>query len=150
MLRRTKQAIEFQLSSLRAELHQPDIDVHGGAVVDGIAIIVEGNPGEQFVEIRDSEYGPVVTVDDEIEQIAANAFGASNTMDTDVHDFVPLDISLDSIQLNHQPTILRITPDHGESIETLHQMGLNTIWVHDFRQTERPHGNCTIPNSPCW
>lgn len=132
----TRQAIEFQLSSLRAELHQPDIDVHG-AVVVGIAMMVEAIPGEQFVEFRDSEYGPVVTVDDEIEQIAANAFSASNIVSNHVHNFVPLDISLDSIQLNHQPTILRITPDHGESIETLHQMGLNTIWVHDFRQTER-------------
>ncbi len=74
VVKATKQAIEFQLRSLRAELHQPDIDVHG-AIVVGIAMMVEAIPGEQFVEIRDSEYGPVVPPDDELEQMAANAFG---------------------------------------------------------------------------
>ncbi len=132
----TKQAIEFQLRSLRAELHQPDINIQG-AIVVGVAMVVEAIPGEQFVEIGDSEYGPIVAVDDEIEQIALNALGSSNAVSTDVGNFVPLDISLDSIQLNHKPAILRIAPDHGESIETLQQMGLNTIWVRDFRQTDR-------------
>lgn len=136
IVKATKQAIEFQLRSLRAELHQPDIDVHG-AIVIGIAMTVEAIPGEQFIELRDSEYGPVVAVDDETELMAANAFGSSNAVSIDIRNFVPLDISLDSIQLNHKPTVLRIAPDHGESIETLQQMGLNTIWVHDFRQTER-------------
>ena len=121
---------------MRAELHQPDINAQG-AIVVGIALIIEAIPGEQFVEIRDSECGPVVAIDDDLELIAASAFGTSNTVSTDVRNYVPLDISLDSIQLNHKPTILRIAPDHGESVAILQQMGLNTIWVHDFRQTER-------------
>jgi len=136
VVKATKQAIEFQLRSLRAELHQPNINAQG-AIVVGIAIMVEATPGEQFVEIRDSECGPVVAVDNEVEQMAANVFGTSNAVSPEVRNYVPLDISLDSIQLNHKPTILRIAPDHGESIEMLQQMGLNTIWVHDFRQAER-------------
>ncbi|MEI6538849.1 MAG: tetratricopeptide repeat protein [Planctomycetota bacterium] len=44
---------------------------------------------------------------------------------------------MDSIQLNHESVILRMAPDHGESIEMLHQLGLNTMWEQDFGATER-------------
>ena len=132
----TKQAIDAQLRSLRAELHQPDINAQG-VIVIGLAVVLDAIPGEHFIEIGKVEYGPVIAPDDEAIALAANAFGTRESMTPASRSYVPLDISLDSIQLNLEPTILRMAPDHGESIEMLHQLGVNTVWGQDFGAVER-------------
>lgn len=132
----TKQAIDAQLRSLRAELHQPDINTQG-AIVIGVAVLLDAIPGEHFIEIGTVEYGAVIAPNDDMIALAEKAF-RSTTSDTPAHrNYLPLDISLDSIQLNHEPAILRMAPDHGESLEVLHQLGLNTVWVPDAHQAER-------------
>ena len=136
VVKATKQAIDAQLRSLRAELHQPNINPHG-AIVIGLAVVLDALPGEHFIEIQDTEYGPVIAPDDSLILMAENAFGPTTPTTPVNRSYLPLDISLDSIQLNHEPTILRMAPDHGESVETLHQLGLNTVWGPDSRQTER-------------
>ncbi len=132
----TKQAIDAQLRSLRAELYQPDINAQG-AIVIGLAVVLDAIPGEHFIEFGSIEYGPVISPDDDTIALAAAAFGTKKTQTSAGRSFVPLDISLDSIQLNHAPSILRMAPDHGESIEMLHQLGVNTVWGQDFRQADR-------------
>ena len=132
----TKQAIDAQLRSLRAELHQPDINAQG-VIVIGLAVMLDAVPGEHFIEIGAVEYGPVIPPDGDMIALAASAFGTQKPMPSVSRNYVPLDISLESIQLNHEPTILRMAPDHGESIPMLHQLGLNTVWGQDFGATER-------------
>ena len=136
VVKATKQAIDAQLRSLRAELHQPDINAQG-VIVIGLAVMLDAVPGEHFVEFGKVEYGPVIAPDDETISLTANAFGARESVTPASRSYVPLDISLDSIQLNHEPTILRMAPDHGESIELLHQLGVNTVWGPDFGAIER-------------
>ena len=136
VLKATQQAINTQLRSLRAELHQNDIRV-SGAIVIGLAVVLDALPGEQFIQIRDSDYGPVISPDASLIPFAENAFETMKSSAPVSRDFLPLDISLDTIQINREPVILRMAPDHGESIEILHQLGLNTVWGPDFRQTER-------------
>ena len=132
----TKQSIDAQLRSLRAELHPTDINSQG-AIVIGLALMFDALPGEQFIEIRDAEYGPVVPPDSALIPLAANAFGPAASKMPVGRSYLPLDISLDSIQLDHEPAILRMGPDHGESIEMLQQLGLNTVWVQDVREADR-------------
>jgi len=132
----TKQAINAQLRSTRAELHQSDINSQGAMIV-GLATILDALPGEHFIQLGDVEYGPVIPPDAASIALAANAFGTTNSSAPISRHFLPLDISLDSIQINRQPVILRMAPDHGEPVETLQQLGLNTVWSPDFRQTER-------------
>ena len=132
----TKQAIDAQLRSLRAELHQPDINVQG-VIVIGLAVMFDAIPGEHFIEFGDVVYGPLISPDDTTIELVADAFETLKSETSAGRNYVPLDISLDSIQLNHEPTILRMAPDHGETIEMLHQLGLNTVWGMDFRATGR-------------
>ena len=132
----TKQAIDAQLRNVRAELHQPDINAQG-AVVIGLSVVFDAIPGEHFIEFGDVEYGPVIPPDDDTIKLAANAFGTMTSKTSASRNYVPLDISLDSIQLNHEPTILRMAPDHGESIAMLQRLGVNTVWGQDFGATER-------------
>ena len=134
----TKQAIDAQLRNLRAELHQPDINAQG-AIVIGLSVVFDAIPGEHFIEFGDVEYGPVISPDDDTIALVANAFGTQKSIMSASRNYVPLDISLDSIQLNHESIILRMAPDHGESIEMLHQLGVNTVWRQDFGATERAH-----------
>ncbi|MBC7965741.1 MAG: hypothetical protein H7Z17_07415, partial [Fuerstia sp.] len=136
VVKATKQAIDAQLRSLRAELHQVDINPQG-AIVIGLAVLLDAIPGENFIEIGAVEYGPVLSPDEDMIALAANAFRSTTTTTHAPRNYLPLDISLDSIQLNHEPAILRMAPDHGESLEVLHQLGLNTVWVPDVRQAER-------------
>lgn len=132
----TKQAVDSQLRILRAELHQPDINAQE-AIVIGLAIVLEAIPGEQFIEIGKSEYGPVVDPGETMIRMAGDSFGSTGPTTPESRNYVPIDISLESIQLNHKPTILRLAPDHGESTGTLQQLRLNAVWVNDFRQTDR-------------
>lgn len=136
VVKATKQALDAQLRSLRAELHQPDIDAQG-VIVIGVAVMLDAIPGEHFIELGTVEYGPVISPDKETIALAAKAFGTRASETPSNRSYVPLDISLDSIQLDHTPTILRMVPDHGESIEMLHQLGVNTVWGPDFGATER-------------
>ncbi|HQZ66229.1 MAG TPA: hypothetical protein PLY87_14170 [Planctomycetaceae bacterium] len=132
----TRQAIEAQFRTVRVELNQADIDTKG-AIVIGLALLLDAVPGEQFIEIQDTEYGLVIPPGNAAIAMATAAFGATKSEIVAVRNYLPLDIELDSILLNRQPTILRMAPDHGESIETLRQLGLNTVWAPDFRQTDR-------------
>ena len=136
VVKATKQAIDAQLRSLRAELYQADINTRG-AIVIGLAVLFDAIPGEQFVEIGAVEYGPVLSPDDDMIALAAHAFSSTTTSTPAPRNYLPLDISLDSIQLNHEPALLRMAPDHGESIDVFHQLGLNTVWVPDVRQAQR-------------
>ena len=56
--------------------------------------------------------------------------------------FVPIDMELDALLLNGQPVILRLAPDHAEHLATLQQLGLNSVWVPDYGDTERARELC--------
>ena len=51
--------------------------------------------------------------------------------------FVPLTVELNRIMLDERPVILRFAPDHGETTATLQRLGLNAVWVQDYRATQR-------------
>lgn len=132
----TKQAIDAQMRILRAELHQPYLKAQG-IIVIGLAVVFDATPGEHFIEFGEVAYGPVIPPDDDTLALATDAFGTQKSITPAGGTYRPLDISLDSIQLNHESVILRMAPDHGESIEMLHQLGLNTVWGQDFGATVR-------------
>jgi hypothetical protein len=136
VVKATKQSINAQLRSVRAELHQSEINFQG-AIVIGLAVVLDAVPGEHFIQLGDVEYGQVIPPDAALISLADSAFESMRASKTVSRDFLPLDISLDSIQINRESVILRMAPDHGESIETLQQLRLNTVWGPDFRQTER-------------
>ena len=137
----TRQAIDAQLRSVRAELNQSDINAKG-AIVIGLAVVLDAIPGEHFIEFRESQYGPVIPPGAQMIAMAAAAFGSIKPKAVTVRGYIPLDTELDSILLNRQPTVLRMAPDHGESIEALRTLGLNTVWAPDFRQTDRARALC--------
>lgn len=152
VVRATKQAIDAQLRSVRAELHQADIRF-SGAIVIGLAVLLDALPGENFIRIGDVAYGPIIPPDTATVLLAENAFSEMKSTTLTSRSFTSLDISLDSIQINHEPTILRMAPDHGEAVETLKQLGLNTVWGPDFRETERArelfeHGFAVLATPP--
>jgi hypothetical protein len=51
--------------------------------------------------------------------------------------FIPVDVELGGLMLDHKAVVLRMAPDHAEHIETLKQIGLNSVWVPDSNDQDR-------------
>jgi hypothetical protein len=129
----SRQDLATQLRRVRAELHRSDIESRG-AVAVGLAILIEVSPDATFVDIGESQYGPVIAppadIGGVVEQLHTDA-------DSGEPDFVPLKVELNRIMLADRPVILRFAPDHGEDTGPLKSLGLNAAWVQDYRNTER-------------
>ncbi len=134
----TTGALESQLRRVRAELHRSDVDTRN-AYVTGLTLLLEVGPGETFVDIGLSDYGPVVfdaglpitKVAQEEELAEPEAASESKPV------YLPLKVELNHVLVNEQPVVLRFAPDHGESLTTLRQMGLNAVWISDCRDAKR-------------
>lgn len=124
-----------QLRRLRTELQRSDLDIVN-AHISGITLAVDAVPGEMFVDIAESEYGPVVSFPKD----AGVAGGTDTAEEKRVESAVsPVRLSTDlhNILLNENPVILRFTPDHGESVSLFHQLGMNAVWISDSGDLDR-------------
>ena len=131
----TKKGMEALLRQTRAELNRSDIRLRV-ALITGLAILTESSPGETWLDIGDSSWGPVISPPESLLAALPNE-NSSQLPGEGSGDFVPLDVELGAIMVNRQPGILRLMPDHQESIETLRELGVNSVWVSDHRDTER-------------
>lgn len=133
----TRSALESQLRRVRAELHQSKVNATS-AYIDGLVLLVEAGPGETFLDIAESTWGPVVT-DPDLQEAAATAMPApeDTTPEAERQQFIPLKVELNRVLMNDRPVVMRFAPDHGEPIPTLRQLGLNAAWIPDCREQER-------------
>jgi len=131
----TQKAVAAQLRLLRAALNRSEI-LTKDAMIAGLVLLVEASPGEAFFDIGATRFGPHVAPSPGLKQLAEQVTGR-NIKPPPERRFVPMDVELDTLLLNEKPVILRLAPDHSEHLETLLQLGLNSVWVPDYRDTER-------------
>ena len=128
-------AMAAQLRRLRTELQRSEIE-HRGIYISGLIISVDVPPGETFVDVGESTFGPVVPPEPgDIVQTAVQDDAEKSESVTP--QYIPLQADLNNILLNHRPVIIRFSPDHGEDISAFQQMGLNVVWVPDCTDQKR-------------
>ena len=136
----TKKAVEAQLRRLRAELNRAELRTQD-AMILGLALLTESSPGESYFDVGSADFGPVINPPAELLTIAQTA-APQTTAQPQERRFVPIDMELDALLLNGQPVILRLAPDHAEHFATLQHLGLNSVWVPDYGDTERARELC--------
>lgn len=126
---------EALLRRARTELNRSDIRFQE-ALITGVAFLTDAVPGESWLDLADASCGPVIAPPE-------SALEAIRSVQMEFRDpnedrtFVPLDVELGAIMLSGQPVVLRMIPDHQEHTETLRELGLNAVWIQDYRETER-------------
>lgn len=132
----TERSLQAALRTARAERNRPDISAEG-AVITGLAILTETSPGESWTDIGLAEYGPVIRLPDRISQ-QMRVLAASSTLSANQErSYVPMDVELGALLLEGRPGIMRLIPDHGESTDLIRGLGINTVWLSDYRDRLR-------------
>ncbi|MEZ6063316.1 MAG: DUF4398 domain-containing protein [Planctomycetaceae bacterium] len=133
-------ALEAQLRRVRAELHRSEIDA-SGAYVHGCVLLVELNSGDVYLDLGSSTYGPVVAPTNIVAEFAAPDSPGNNPSTTDASagsgNRATVRIARSQVFVDEKPVFPRLTPDHGESPQLLRSLGMNAIWVSDYRNSER-------------
>jgi len=134
-IKTTQKVVEAGLRRIRLDLNRPNIRIQQ-AIILGLVILVEASPGEVFFDIGQATFGPVIPPSKSLIQLVSSATTEPVPSEQE-RTFVPMDVELGGLMLDERPVILRLAPDHGEHIETIKQLGLNAVWVPDYRNTAR-------------
>lgn len=128
----TDAAITEQLVRLRTVLDPIRVN-EDGMYIDRIGIQAEFGPGECVVDLQPVEYGPIVLrpnsteLDPDMNPEPALAGPVENR----------LRVERNQVFLNNEPKFVRLMPYHGEPHESLDTLGVNTLWVDDYRTSDQ-------------
>lgn len=131
----TQKAVEAQLRRVRVELNRSDVRTQD-AMILGLVLLADASPGESFVDIGQARFGPILKPSEELMNLVRDSLSEKQRV-AQQRQFIPLDLELDAIVLDGKPVILRMAPDHGESVEALTSLRLNAAWVPDFEAVDR-------------
>lgn len=123
--------IEAQLVLVRSELAPTRIDTEG-LYIDRCGLLAEFSSGKCVIDAEPVTYGPIVR--------------RSRSEEPD--DGIPAELTTqqtisrvrverNQVFLDKNPGFLRMMPDHGESPQQLHELGINTLWTQDYKSRER-------------
>ena len=121
-----RRALTQRVKRLRAELRSVPLDV-SGAYIDRAVLSVElplGNAGFLLDDLRWSGY---VSPQREVVPVS----GTSSVGSTQVS------MKLDRLLIQGRPVVLRYVPHHGEDFSRIADLGLNTVWIDDFRDAAK-------------
>ena len=121
-------AIKAAIRSLRTELQQSEIEV-SGMYFDACVLIAESHRGEAFLDVAETEWGPVVAPERIVEVAPKDTTRMPSTGKPAVY------IERERLMVGDRSMFLRLVPDHGESISTLRSLGINAVWVPDANAT---------------
>lgn len=131
----TQKAVEAQLRRVRVELNRSDVRTQD-AMILGLVLLVDASPGESFIDIGDARFGPNLKPEADLIKLVRDSLSEQQRV-SQQRQFIPMDLELDAIVLDGKPVILRLSPDHGESVDALTSLRLNAAWVPDFEAVDR-------------
>ncbi len=131
----TQKVIEAQTRRARAELNSSGIRMQQ-AIITGLVLYVEATPGETFFDLSVVTSGPNIAPAESLLKLVSDSSPRSSLSEKEGR-FIPVDIELGGLMLDHKPVVLRMAPDHAEHIQTLKQIGLNSVWVPDSHDQDR-------------
>ena len=111
---------------LRAELRSVPLDLND-AYVDRVVVIAKlprGASGFLLDELRWTGY---VAPQDHLSVV--------DTV-TD-HELPGIEMTLDRLLIEGHPVVLRYTPHHGEDLSRMATLGLNAVWIDDYRDAQK-------------
>ena len=103
--------IKAAIRSLRTELQQPEIDV-SGMYFDACTLIAESHRGEGFLDVAETEWGPVVAPERIVSVIPNDTTRKTSTGKPAVY------IERERLMVGDRSVFLRLVPDHGESVQS--------------------------------
>jgi hypothetical protein len=104
----------------------PDIDRTGG-YVDTAVINIRSSRGTSRFIVDALRFGPIVEAKKEIVQPVER---------TEPSGEREAEFRMDRLYVHKQPFFLRAIPYHGEQPADLKKMGLNVVWVPDYKDTQ--------------
>lgn len=123
--------IEAQLIRVRAELAPTPINAEG-LYIDRCGLVAEFSTGSCVIDVVPVTYGPIVR------RSAGNGTVDSPAGEPDVEERTSrLHLERNQILLDGEPGFVLMMPDHGESLQEIHRLGINALWTHDFSSEER-------------
>lgn len=131
----TKKVIETQIRRVRAELNRSDIRMQQAIITD-LVLFTEATPGEIYFDLGVASFGPTIAPPESLTKLVSDSSTESSPSGKESR-FIPVDIELGGLMLDQKPVILRMAPDHAEHIQTLKQIGLNSVWVPDSNDQGR-------------
>lgn len=137
-----RQALARRIKRLRAELRSVPLNVTG-AYVDRAVLAVElpaGNAGFVLDELRWSGF-----VAPHRQVTPVNGTGAVQS--------TQVSMKLDRLLIQGRPVVLRYVPHHGEDFSRIAGLGLNTVWIENYRDAAkirqlRGHGLWAMATPP--
>ena len=126
----TRSAVESEVTRLRAALHQSNLDF-ADAYFDACVLVAEVHSGTTFIEIGSSAYGPIVAPRAGVVVEGLSIPVGANVSERRVR------IERDRILVDGVTTFPIFMPDHGESTQTLQQLGVNAVWIPDVNNVKR-------------
>ena len=128
-VRLTSDAVEAELRRVRTEIYPTKIDDRG-MYIDGCALLAEFSRGLCVVDAEPVRSGPLVAV------LAPDRVPIADRSQPEQRRS-RMRVERSQVFVDGEPVYLRLVPDHGESAETLTALGVNAVWLPDYRGTTR-------------
>ena len=117
-----RRALAQRVKRLRAELRSVPLDV-SGAYADRAVLAVELSPGSAAFALDDLRWSGFVAPQREVMPISGTTAVAATQVA----------MKLDRLLIQGRPVVLRYVPHHGEDFSRIADLGLNTVWIDDYR-----------------
>ncbi len=127
----TQSEIETQLIRVRAELAPTRINT-AGLYIDRCGLVAEFSAGDCAIDVEPVTYGPIV----HRPESGGTSDGGPGRSTVELRRS-RVRVERSQVFLDDQPTFLLMMPDHGETLQEISRLGVNTLWTHDFGSVER-------------
>lgn len=122
----TSKAIERRLQLIRARLGT-NVDTRG-LYVDRAIVKFRAGRGPTEFAFDELRLGPLVAVSSESSVVPVQHLDPASQPSAEFR--------LDRLYVGGRPFVLRAVPYHGESLDALAAMGVNTAWIPNYQDTE--------------
>lgn len=127
----TESNIEAELRNVRTRLAPHRVDA-SDMYIDRCALLAEFSRGDCVIDAESVTYGPIALrpeADDQGLRLAAEPAGEKRVS--------RLRVERNQVFLDDEPSLLVMIPDHGESMQQIRKLGVNTLWTHDYEARDR-------------
>ena len=128
----TPSQIDAEIFRVRSRLAPVRIDTQG-LYIDRVSLLSQFSTGACVIDIEPVSYGPIVlrsSSDDPVIELPSESSVAKRTG--------RLRVERNQVFLNGERRLLQMMPDHGESLQTIRELGINTLWTQNQDMSERP------------
>lgn len=121
-----RQEIRERIVRLRAELRSVVID-DTGMFIDRAVMVVTLGRGTTEMFLDDLHWTGFVSPQKSVRQVSAESSRGSGP---------DIQMRLDKLLVDGRPMIPRFAPHHGEAVRRLRDLGLNLVWIDDYRNVK--------------